>query len=715
MTDPTRIEVDAAVLRELADACPDGMAMLEGDSPLEATFVWANQAMERFLLPAGGSVVGRSLPSLATDEPDAATAIAEGCRWGDAIVRRRTSAFVARVRPATPMPGRSGPVRWCVNVSSTSTSGLADEAMRASEERFRALAENVPMGVFFSEVGLRLGYVNDRFAELWGQPVPAVVGMGWLDSVDEDDRPRLLDALSGVLSGEPFDTEVRLHRGDELRWLRARAVPVSLPGHGAGFVGSIEDVTESRRHEEQLAHQATHDPLTGLPNRVLLAPRLEEALGRARVALLFFDLDDFKLVNDTFGHVVGDDLLVTFAARLTESVRPDDMVVRLGGDEFVVLCHVSSAEDATRLAERVRAAVSRPAVLNGTEVTVSASVGIVVAEGRQDAEGLLRDADVAMYQAKQAGKARCAVFDERVRTGLQERLSLGGELRRALANDEITVVYQPIWDVTAAAPRAVAVEALVRWHHPDRGAVPASQVIALAHDSGQMDQLGEFVLKRACADLATWRRADPALGTLAVSVNVSTPELRNDRLVDRVRNALTANRLRAADLWLELAETVATDGVEGARAALAELRALGVQLAVDDFGTGYSSLAYLRRLPVQAVKIDRAFVGHLDTSDGDAAIVSAVVAVANALGLTPIAEGVERPEQLDALVRLGCAQAQGFLLGAPAPASEIPAMLAAGALPAPAVPAAPAVPTAAGPSGPGAASTAAAMSSGRTR
>jgi predicted signal transduction protein with EAL and GGDEF domain len=350
--------------------------------------------------------------------------------------------------------------------------------------------------------------------------------------------------------------------------------------------------------------------------------------------------------------------------------------VRLGGDEFVVLCHVSGAADASRMAERLRAAVSRPAVLDGTEVAVSTSVGIVVAEGRQDAEGLLRDADVAMYQAKQAGKARCAVFDERVRTGLQERLNLSGDLRRALAADEITVAYQPIWDVTGPAPVAVAVEALVRWHHPARGDVPAGQVIALAQDSGQIDQLGEYVLRRACADLAQWRRTDTGLADLAVSVNVSTPELRNGRLVDRVHDALTANHLRGADLWLELAETVATDGVDGARATLVELRALGVRLAVDDFGTGYSSLAYLRRLPVQAVKIDRAFVGHLDTSGGDAAIVGAVVAVADALGLTAVAEGVERPEQLDALVRLGCAQAQGYLLGAPGPASSIPALLA---------------------------------------
>jgi diguanylate cyclase (GGDEF)-like protein/PAS domain S-box-containing protein len=681
MTDTTTHDVDAAFLRELADACPDGMAMLEGDSPLEATFRWVNPAMERFLMPGGGTVVGRSLPSLLNPEkgqpePDAATAIAEACRWGDAVVRRRNSAFVARVRPAPPRAGRSGPVRWAVNLSSTSSSGLADEAMRASEERFRALAENVPMGVFFSEVGLRLGYVNDRFAELWGQPAAAVVGMGWLESVHDDDRPRLLDALSAVLTGEPFDMEVRLRRGSEQRWLRARAVPVSLPGHGAGFVGSIEDVTESRRHEEQLAHQATHDPLTGLPNRVLLAPRLEDALSRAPVALLFFDLDDFKLVNDTFGHVAGDDLLITVASRLTEAVRPTDMVVRLGGDEFVVLCHVSGAEDAARVAERLRVAVSRPAVLEGTEVAVTASVGIVVADGRHDAEGLLRDADVAMYQAKQAGKARCAVFDERVRTGLQERLSLSGDLRRALGANDLALAYQPIWDVTGPVPTPVAVEALIRWRHPVRGDIPAAQLVALAQDSGLIEQLGEFVLDRACADLAQWRREDPGLAnTLAVSINVSTPELRNGRLVDRVRTALTANRLRGPDLCLELAETVATDGVDGARATLVELRALGVRLAVDDFGTGYSSLAYLRRLPVQAVKIDRAFVGHLDTSGGDAAIVGAIVAVADALGLIAVAEGVERPAQLEALTRLGCAQAQGYLLGAPVPAASVRSLL----------------------------------------
>ena len=685
-------DVDATFLRTLVELCPDGMAMLEGTSPLEATITWANPALDRLLRPQGGSAVGRSILELlplgdagevAAPGADAATALAEAARWGDALIRGRDSAVVARVRPAAPLAGRVMPIgseRWAAVVSSTSPTGLADEAMRASEERFRALAANAPMGVFFSEVGLRLGYVNDRFAELWGQPAASALGMGWLEQVVDEDVQTLIDALSAVLAGDDFDIVVRVRRGPEgeLRWIRTRAVPVSLPGHGAGFVGSLEDVTDSRRHEEQLAHQATHDPLTGLPNRTLLSQRLAKVLTRddatseRSVALLFFDLDDFKLVNDTLGHAAGDLLLTTIAGRLTEGVRPDDMVVRLGGDEFVVLCHVGGHAEATRMAERLQASLARTVVLDGHDVTVSSSVGVVVADHEHDADGLLRDADVAMYQAKQAGKARFAVFDKRVRRSLQERLSLSSDLRRAVAADELGVVYQPIWDVSRAEPRAVAVEAFVRWAHPVRGSLPPSQIISLAEDNGLIDDLGEVILRRACTDLARWHREVPGAAGLGVSVNLSTAQLRSGRLVDQVTNVLAETGLSGPDLCLELAETVVIEDLDGLLTVLDQLRAHGVNLAVDDFGTGYSSLAYLQRLPVQAVKIDRAFVGRLDESRNETAIVAAVIAMANALDLVPIAEGVERPEQLTELRRLGCAQAQGYLFSRPVPAAEVP-------------------------------------------
>jgi diguanylate cyclase (GGDEF)-like protein/PAS domain S-box-containing protein len=688
--------VDAPFLLALVDLSPDGMALLEGSSPLEATITWTNASFDRLVFPGGGSAVGRSVLELAPvgDEvadpgSDAAAAITEATRWGDALVRGRDGAVVARLRPVPTTPGRSAPdqPRWALVASSTTATGVADEALRASEERFRALAANSPMGVFFSEVGLRLGYINDRFTELWGQPAAVVLGMGWLDSVHAADTAALVDALSGVLTGEPFDLVVRVRRGDgEQRWIRVRAAPVRLPGHGAGFVGSLEDVTDSRRQAEQLAHQATHDPLTGLPNRTLLWQRLEESLsgggrsGRGRrkdqkVALLFFDLDDFKLVNDSLGHAAGDELLTTVAGRLSDGVRPDDMVVRLGGDEFVVLCHAAGQAEATGIAERLQASVRQPVALEGTEIVISASVGVVVANGDHSAEGLLRDADVAMYQAKQAGKARYAVFDERVREGLQDRLSLTADLRRAVAAAELGVVYQPLWDLRGASPVPVGLEALVRWDHPVRGAIPAAQIVTLADEHGLIDEMGALVLRRACTDLARWHREVPGAAQVAVGVNLTTSQLRNGRLVDQVATALADAGVSPAYLWLELTETVVIDDIDNSATVLDDLRALGVRLIVDDFGTGYSSLAYLHRLPVQAVKIDRRFVGRLEESASDAAIVAAIVAMADALGLTAIAEGVERPGQLAELRRLGCAQAQGYLLSSPVPAVEVPAIL----------------------------------------
>jgi len=704
--DPTAQQpCDAWALHAVAELAAEGMAVLEGGSALDARISWCNSAFERIV---GTGVIGRGLLELGTagTSGDVLTALADAARWGDALVSDRDGAVTAcRVRPAPPAhPSGAGPLRWVLMVSAATVATVIDEALRASEERFRALAAHAPIGVFFSEVGLRLGYVNERFCDLWGQPAAAALGMGWLSSVDPGDAANLVDGLSSVLAGDSLDVVVRVsrHRGTDTRWIRTRAAPVVLPGHGAGFVGSLEDITDTRRHEEALAWQATHDPLTGLPNRTLLWQRLEHMLpasgtvgpaarilcappsthrpaaaaeaGADATALLFFDLDDFKLVNDTLGHQAGDELLTAVALRLADGVRPEDMVVRLGGDEFVVLCQVVSDTEATAIAERLQAALARPLALGATEVSVSASVGIVVADGH-DAEGLLRDADVAMYQAKQAGKACFAVFDQRVRAGLQERMSLTGDLRRAIAGDELHVVYQPIWDVAGSVPRPVGVEALVRWDHPERGPIPPTQIVGLAEDHGLIDDLGGFVLRRACRDLARWRHQLGAGAPGYVAVNLCPAQLRQSGLVGQVADALAGEGLQGTDLYLELTETVVMDDTDAALEALYALRALDVRLAIDDFGTGYSSLAYLQRLPVQVVKIDRSFVGRIEDSPGDAAIVAAIVAMAEALGLTAIAEGVETVDHLAELRRLRCSLAQGYLFSRPVPADQIPTAL----------------------------------------
>jgi len=695
---------DSRELNALVAMCAEGLALLEGPSPLESRLVWANAAFRRMVPLAPVLLRARTLAELpatvALADPSLGPVIdtlVEAARWGDAHTARPNGTVLAsRVRPIG-MPGEQG-ARWALLTSEESSGAMGDEALRASERRFRALAANAPVGVFFSEVGLRLGYVNDRFSEQVAQPREALLGMGWLSSIHPDDLPDLLAALDRVLTGTAFDLFARIERGTDgrQRWVRIRGAPVQLPGHGAAFVGSMEDVTDARDHQEALERQATQDPLTGLPNRALLWRRLHQMLeaqpgdaadgveeGR-EIALLFFDLDDFKLINDTLGHAAGDQLLMTIAKRLTDGVRPNDTVARLGGDEFVVLCQVHAdpalaAPEATTIADRLQRSLGAPLVINGTDVMVSASVGVVVADAGHTAESLLRDADVAMYQAKQSGKARFAVFDEQVRTRMADRLSLVVDLRRALDRHELTVAYQPIWDLRGRLPRAVSIEALVRWNHAERGMVPANQIIHLAEEHGLIDELGEQVLRRACGDLAGLRRDLGPRAPRHVSVNLCTSQLRTASLIELITDALGQSGLSGRDLCLELTETIVLDDIERSAAVLRELRHLGVSLSIDDFGTGYSSLAYLQRLPVQEVKIDRSFVGRLGerSSAGTSgrAIVTAIVAMAHALGLSAVAEGVERPEQLEMLRELGCQLAQGFLLSRPVPVERLPDVL----------------------------------------
>ena len=593
----------------------------------------------------------------------------------DLTLRRADgSSMLSRVSAA---PVRSGDaLYWAVTVREIEAQVRADEHLRASEERFRALAANAPIGIFASEVGLRLGYVNDRLAELWGRPADELVGTGWLEAIHEDDVAAMVDAVARVLAGSEVDLPIRVVRRDgEQRWMRARATPVRLPGRGAGFVGSMEDVTEGRLHEEALAHQANHDPLTGLPNRSLLWHKIESSLHSRLpedppMALLFFDLDNFKLVNDSLGHMAGDLLLVETSSRLQSPVRPGDVVARFGGDEFVVLCNaVASEDEAVGIADRLLDALALPVTLGEDEVRITASVGVVVTADRRTVEGIVRDADVAMYQAKEGGKDRYALFDERVRSGLKDRLALVTDLRRAVEDDGLSVAYQPVVDLKTGA--LASVEALLRWEHPTRGQVPPSELVPLAEETGVITAVGTWMLRQSCAQLARWR-AELGDGAPAyVAVNLSAHQLSRHDLPDIVANALADAGLQGSDLCLELTESVLMADAGNSVDALAALRSQGVRLAIDDFGTGYSSLAYLKRFPVELLKVDRSFVSGMADDGGDAAIVAAVVGLAQALGLAVVAEGVESAEQLGELARLGCTYAQGFHLGRPATADAM--------------------------------------------
>jgi diguanylate cyclase (GGDEF)-like protein len=444
----------------------------------------------------------------------------------------------------------------------------------------------------------------------------------------------------------------------------------------------VEALQRRRRYAQalEMAHQALHDALTGLPNRVLVAERLEEALARSartgcEVAVLFVDLDRFKLINDSRGHAAGDELLVTVAERLRRIVRADDVVARFGGDEFVVVCEDRSAAfEASVLAERILDALREPVLVDGQEVFLSASVGIATSDGAGGGtpSSLLRDADAAMYRAKEKGRDRAEFFDAAMRTEATESLEIQSALHRAIERDELLLHYQPVVDLATGA--VAGVEALIRWAHPTLGLVSPAQFIPLAEETGLIAPIGAWVIGEATAQLARWR-TQPWGRSLTVSVNLSARQLRQPELIPDLMASLLASGVDAEAVCLELTESTFMEDGPSHRETLAGIRSLGLGLAIDDFGTGYSSLTDLKRFPVSVLKIDQAFVRGLGEDAADTAIVASVIDLAHALGLVVVAEGVETPDQVAHLRRLGCDLAQGYFFARPQPAAELEALL----------------------------------------
>jgi diguanylate cyclase (GGDEF)-like protein len=446
------------------------------------------------------------------------------------------------------------------------------------------------------------------------------------------------------------------------------------------FLGAVTNIVGSAvnriRNEEELNHQALHDPMTGLPNRVLLVDRLNLALDRLHrqhttLAVLFVDVDQFKVINDSLGHDQGDRLLVLMSERLTGAVRPGDTVARFGGDEFVVLCEDLLGEnEAVSIGERIRQAAATPLVLDNRDYFVTVSTGIALTDSPDMAAAdLLRDADSAMYQAKQTGRARSAVFAQSMRTRAVRRLDTELALRQAITVGQLRLDYQPIVNLTTG--RTDGVEALVRWEHPTEGLLFPSEFIAIAEETGLIVPLGEWVLGEACRQIQTWRTQYPQLSHLGVSVNLSGRQIAQSDVVSVVANVLADTGLPPGRLVLEITESVLMADAEYAITVLRGLKDLGVRLSVDDFGTGYSSLSYLKRFPVDILKIDRSFVDGLGVDDEDSAIVQATINLAHSLGLTTVAEGTETPGQVRALTELGCDKAQGYLFSRPQPATTL--------------------------------------------
>jgi diguanylate cyclase (GGDEF)-like protein/PAS domain S-box-containing protein len=557
--------------------------------------------------------------------------------------------------------------------------GLAEQ-LGESEQRFRTLAASSPVGIFQLDSAGRGVYANARFREILGLGDQHEAEPAWWDAINPEDRDDADFAWVGAARGMNVPAvHFRIGDGPGQRWAESAAVTLRND-HGdiIGCVGTVEDITERRRIEAQLTHQALHDQLTGLPNRTLFLDRVGMALARTRrtgatAAVLFIDLDRFKLINDSLGHECGNQLLTTVGERLTRALRVSDSVGRLGGDEFAALCEVDDPADAMAIAEHIATAVEAPVDLDSGQVVVSASIGIALSGETTTATELLENADAAMYRAKERGKARIEIYDESMRIRTLRRLQVESALRAAIEQKQLIVHYQP--EVGLADGTITGAEALVRWRDPVRGMVLPGDFIPIAEETGLIVQLGAWVLAEACREAA---RLQSEQRPLKVAVNLSARQLSHPGLVALVAETLAQTGLRPGLLCLEITESVLMHDADRAVVILEELKALGVTLSLDDFGTGYSSLSYLRRFPVDTVKVDRSFVEGLVDRASDATIVAAVRDVTRSLGLGVVAEGIETPQQLKRLQELDYEKGQGYLFARPGPPEDLNELLRAG-------------------------------------
>lgn len=561
----------------------------------------------------------------------------------------------------------------------------AEEALERTVEemRFRTfLLDSVIDGVIVRDTeDMSVLYVNEAMCALIGRPREGVLGLRDLDWVCAEDRDATRRHYDSVLRLGSGGTEVEADAG------AGRRLPVEIHSSVVDFRGRrvmvsvVSDISERKAAQFTIEHMALHDPLTGLANRALLLDRLGVAVAHARrtrelLAVLFIDVDHFKTINDTAGHGAGDLVLQAVATRLEHSVRADDTIARLGGDEFaLVLPDIGSESDACRVAEKILAGFREPLGVGLGDISVTASIGLALHDGGDlTGEDLLCNADLAMYRAKEIGRNAYQLFEPSMNETALERFVLKCDLQRAITRNELSLHYQPIVSLETGA--ILGAEALCRWTHPIHGAVPPAMFIPLAEESGMICALGTWVLRQACAEARSW--ADAGHPGLLVSVNLSPRQMCEEDLADEVRRATEATGFDSRSLVLELTETLAMRDAPRIVGACRELRASGVRIAIDDFGTGYSSLDYLRQLPVDALKVDRAFVRDLCEDAGSLAIATAIVSLGRALGLDVIAEGVETDAQRRVLAGAGCEHAQGFLFSRGVPAHEFRMLLESG-------------------------------------
>jgi diguanylate cyclase (GGDEF)-like protein/PAS domain S-box-containing protein len=539
---------------------------------------------------------------------------------------------------------------------------LAEHAARQNEARFRSLVQHSSDVIIITRVDGTVRFVSPSVTRVFGYDPSEMLRQTLSEMLHPDDRERAATFFRSAAQapGVSGPVEWRFRQPDG-SWLPAEILATNLLHDPSvkGVVLNTRDVSERRRLEEQLTHQAFHDPLTGLANRALFRDRVSHALALAQrraspVTVLFLDLDDFKTVNDSLGHAEGDRLLIAVAERFLACARTADTVARLGGDEFAILIEGTDGRDG--LPDRLAAAMSHPFTLSGNQVRVTASIGVASATTDDSADDLLRNADMAMYAAKRHGKGRAETYESRMYADIRERLDLDAALRAAIEHQELTLFYQPIVNLRSGG--IYGMEALLRWEHPQFGRLLPQHFVPLAEETGLIVQLGSWVLAEACRQLQAWRAAYPEL-PLVVSVNISGRQLHGSGLADALRQTLTSSGVEPSSVVLEITESVLMQQTDAVLERLQQIKGLGVRLAIDDFGTGYSSLSYLQRFPIDILKIAKPFVEEVGQGADRSALARAIVGLGDTLKLQTIAEGIERTEQHTALVELGCTLGQG--------------------------------------------------------
>jgi diguanylate cyclase (GGDEF)-like protein/PAS domain S-box-containing protein len=691
LTDRVQAEEKVRFQARLLDAV--GQAVIATD--WQGKVIYWNRAAEVLYGWSAGEAMGRSgieatAPENLWERADEIMSELRTMRsWsGEYEMRRKDGTLFHAMLTITPVLDEQGNLVGITGVTTDITElRRAEERLKETEERYRSLVEQMPALIYVDTldgVGSR-GYTSPQAEAMLGYSLDEWTADTalWAKLLHTEDRERVVaERVRANANGEPLSLEYRMIAKDgRVVWLRDDSVILyDSAGRPQRRQGVLFDITERKALEAQLEQQVLHDSLTGLPNRVLFSDRLQHALAHAqrrgsKLAVLFMDLDNFKLINDSLGHKAGDELLVGVAERLRTSLRPEDTAARLGGDEFAVLLEdLAHVGVATRVAERIADKLRAPFALGEREMFVTASIGVAIGGGTiRLPEELLRDADVAMYRAKHSGKARYAVFEEAMSARALERLELGNDLRRALEREEFAVHYQP--KVSLATSRIVGFEALVRWEHPERGHMPPGRFVPLAEETGLIVPIGRRVLREACRQVKEWQRRFPSDPPLVVCVNLSARQLRDPGLYRTVAKILGETDLDPSSLDLEITESTAMEDAPTTAAVLEELRASGVQVIIDDFGTGYSSLSHLERFRVDYIKIDRSFVGKLEEETGAKVLVKGMIDLAHALGLEVIAEGVETVGQLARLREMGCDMAQGHYFSEPLPSEAVDTLL----------------------------------------